>query len=151
MPTRRGIGLRKNDRELFSTSSARNIDRSAMPAHADCHLSQDLITGGEAKALIDQLEVVNVNDEQRKWPAIALGAHEFLLEPVVEVSMGVEAGQVVGNCQLLQLAHQCLKLSGPILLARVERLELVEHGSCRYFVECGSPPYHRSKSVIDRI
>ena len=50
-------------------------------------------------AIVDLLEVVDVDEAERQRPRLLLGPQQFALEPLVEVTVIAEPGQRIGQRQ----------------------------------------------------
>jgi hypothetical protein len=52
-----------------------------------------------AVAVVDVLEVVDVDEAERERVALLLGLRQLALEPLVEVAVGAEAGTIAPRCE----------------------------------------------------
>ena len=74
-------------------------------AHALGRLGEHGVAGEMADAVVDRLEVVEVEDDQREAPVVALGAGDLARERLVEVAAVVQPGQRVEVGELARLAE----------------------------------------------
>ena len=82
-----GRRLRQDDRELVAPDAAADVDGSDLVAHALGDLCQHGVAGEVADRVVDPLEVVEVDDQQREPAAVALGPQRLAAERVVEVAL----------------------------------------------------------------
>ena len=111
------VGARQQQRELLAAVARRQIvvagrgflQQLADPAQAD-------VAFDVAVAIVEQLEVVDVDHQQRDRATELAGALPFGGEPRVEAAPVGEAGQRVARRELLQVA-----VGGAQLAARARR------------------------------
>ena len=80
-------------------------------AQARRHLRQDLVAGRVPVPVVDLLEVVDVEQDEREREAFVLGLVQVVLEPLVEVAVVAEPGERVGERQahrLQRAVHRAL-------------------------------------------
>ena len=103
-----GVGERRlgqDDRELVAADAAGDVGRAHDVADALGRLGQHGVAGEVADAVVDRLEVVEVEDEQREPPVVALRAGDLARERLVEVAAVVQAGERVEVGELPRLAE----------------------------------------------
>ena len=76
---------------------AAETERLTALAEAARHLRQHAVARGVAEAVVDPLEVVDVDQADRHGHVLLLGLDQGLLEPLVEVAVVAEAGERVGE------------------------------------------------------
>src|SRR6266508_4977495 len=92
--------LRNYHRELVASHAARDVRRADDVANALRGLGQDCVPGQMADAVVDVLEVVEVEDDQGELALVAVGTgalpREGLVEeaPVVEAREGIQVGEL---------------------------------------------------------
>ena len=97
-----GGRLRQQDRELVPADAAGDVGRADDVLDALGGLGQHCVAGEVADPVVDRLEVVEVEDDQRQAPPIAVRAGDLACQrlvevaPVVESREGVEVGQLLG-------------------------------------------------------
>ena len=104
------VVLREQDRELVAAEP----ERLAALAEPSGDLRQHLVAGRVAEAVVDPLEVVDVDEAERQRQIVLLRRSELALQPLVEVAMVAEAGERVGEGE----PH---RRQGAVLRALVER------------------------------
>ena len=80
------------------------------------------------EAIVDRLQLVEIDEQDRELPAVAISAHQLVAEPDVKVATVVEAGQIIDPRQgsiadgvervLNGRRHVCGKDSQQLLVAR---------------------------------
>ena len=78
-------------------------ERLAAMAQAACDLDEDAVAGGMAVAVVDALEVVDVDDAERKRKALLVSSVEVALEALEEMPRVAEPGERVGQRELHRL------------------------------------------------
>ena len=96
--------LGQDHRELVAADAAGDVGRADDVADAVGRLGQDAVAGEVADAVVDRLEVVEVEDDERQAAAVALGAGDLAGERLVEVAAVVQAGERVEIGELAGLA-----------------------------------------------
>ena len=97
-----GFGLRQEQRELVAADAEGKIGSAQGAAKRTGRELQHLIALQVAEAIIDVLELVQVEDDDGQVLDVALGAVEFLVAVLVEKASIVEAGERVGGGVYLQ-------------------------------------------------
>ena len=105
--SRRPVALRRrlvagveHDRELVAAEPRQRVARPQRLLQARADLAQHLVAGVMAERVVELLEAVEVDQQQRD---LAVGVLDRLAEPVQQVAAVAEPGQVVGDG--LALAH----------------------------------------------
>ena len=83
----------EQQRELV-TAEPEGLAALAQPAR---HLREHAVAGGMAEAVVDLLEVVDVDEAQRQRRALLLGVEQLALEAFVEVAVVAESGEWIGE------------------------------------------------------
>ena len=97
--------LREDDRELVAADAAGDVRRADDVADPLRRLGEDAVAGEVADAVVDRLEVVEVEDDQREVPVVAVRAGDLARKGLVEVAAVVQAGQRVEVGELARLAE----------------------------------------------
>src|SRR5688572_22536049 len=84
------------------------------------HVLQDLVPDVVAEAVVDLLEVVDVDHDDPELPRLALGARDLLVEPLLEMGVVPEAGEAV----LVGLFVKARVLDGDRRVAREDLRDL---------------------------
>ena len=110
-------GVGHHDHELLAAIAARQIDGADIGSQAHSKLSQHLVADVVAVAVVDLLEVVDV-DQQAGDRVAAVGRplHQGLKLPV-HVAAIVQAGQLVGDSQLQRVVEIVAQIVGVALAA----------------------------------
>ena len=105
----------QEDGELV-TAEAEGLARLAQ---SRCHLREHRIAHWMAEAVVDALEIVDVDQAERKRPVVTQGLLELPRQPFVEMAVVPEPGQGIGQRQ----AHgsQCLQERPLVELDREQR------------------------------
>ena len=112
------VGLDEDDGELLAAIAAGGIGRPQPVLQDGCHRPQHFVADDMSVAVVDLLEVIDVDEQKRERALIALGPLYLQIEPLVEGPPVQEASQRVR-------VHQPLELPGPLghqLLQRCGRL-----------------------------
>jgi hypothetical protein len=91
-----GASFRKGDRELVAADPTRDVGRAQSRAQARRRLGEHAVARQMTDALVDRLEVVDVEDEQGEAAAVAMRARALAQERLVEEPPVAEAGERVG-------------------------------------------------------
>ena len=94
-------GLRQQDHKLVAAVAEREIDQAAGALHDLPDFRQQLGPDQVAVRVVDALEVVEVDEHQRKFVAVALRAVNLRLQNEIHVPRVVQAGAVVGDGQFV--------------------------------------------------
>ena len=95
----------QDHRELVAADAAGDVGVAHDLADALGDLGEHGVAGEVADAVVDRLEVVEVEDDQREPAVVALGARDLARERLVEVAAVVQAGQRVEVGVLARLAE----------------------------------------------
>ena len=74
-------------------------ERLAALAEVRVRLREHLVADGMAEAVVDQLELVDVDETEAERIVLRLRVGELALEPVVEVAVVPQPGQRIGQRQ----------------------------------------------------
>src|SRR6185295_2120134 len=72
-------------------------ERLATLAEALPHLAEHAVAGGMAEAIVDPLEVVDVDEAERERLVLLLGDRELALQALVEVPVVAEVRERIGE------------------------------------------------------
>ncbi len=89
------VSAREQERELVAAQA----EGLTPLAQAGRHLGQDLVPGRMTVAIVDLLEVVDVEQAERERKALVLRLVQVVLEPLVEVTVVSQARERVGERQ----------------------------------------------------
>ena len=92
----------QQDREFVATEARAGIAGADLGLGTPRHFLERLVAGQVAEAIVDLLEVVDVDHEARQRLARALRSRELLAQAVVEIAAVVPAGEEIGDAA----AHQ---------------------------------------------
>ena len=92
--------LREHDRELVAPDAARDVGRAHDVAHAGRRVREHAVPGEVPDLVVDRLEVVEVEDDQRQVAVVAVRAGDLARERLVEVAAVVQPGERVEVGQL---------------------------------------------------
>ena len=96
-------GLRKQGNELIAPVAEGVIDETEAVLDGDADFIQQAAADEVAVAVVDLLEVVEVEEEDAELVAEAGGAVDLGLDGVVEVARVVKSGAVIGDGEFLDL------------------------------------------------
>ena len=123
-----GVGhgrLREDDGELVAADAAGDVGRADDVAEPLGRLGEHGVAGEVADPVVDRLEVVEVEHDQRQLALVAIRAGHLPAQGLVEVAAVVEPGQRVHVGELAGLAEaRALSIAGPARLG--ELLELAQ-------------------------
>ena len=97
--------LGQDHRELVAADAAGDVGGADHLAHAHCRLGEHGVAGEVPDLVVHALEVVEVEDDQREPPVVAVRAGALARERLVEVPPVVEPGQRVEIGELPGLAE----------------------------------------------
>src|SRR5919106_3528386 len=106
------VGLGQDEHELLAAVAGEGVDVADAAGDPAPELDQHLVAPLVAEAIVDQLEVVDVQHEQGQDAAEAAGALDLLLEAAFEVAVVPGPGERVGDRQPLGLGVQPDVLDG---------------------------------------
>ncbi len=89
--------------ELVAPEPSRGVTRTRRARDALGNAQQELVSGAVAQAVVDELEVVEVEEEHGERPQVALMQLEGVGEPVAEERPVGQAGQPVVKSLMQQL------------------------------------------------
>src|SRR5438445_564714 len=87
------VEARQEKREFVAAEP----ERLAALAQPPGDLREDAVARGMAEAVVDPLEVVDVDQAERQRLRVVLGSDELALQPLVEVAMVAEPGERIGE------------------------------------------------------
>ncbi len=112
----------QQDREFVATEARAGVARANLRLGAPRDFLERLVARQVAEAIVDLLEVVDVDHEAGQRLAGALGARQLLAQPVVEVAPVVPAGEEIGDAA----AHQARTIHGVFQADRDDDTEVRE-------------------------
>ena len=98
----RDLRAGQQDRELVAAEARAGVARADLRLGAPRDFLQRLVARQVAEAIVDLLEVVDVDHQAGQRLAGALGARQFLAQPIVEIAAVVPAGEEIRDAA----AHQ---------------------------------------------
>ena len=104
------VGVRQDDRELVAAGAERAVAVAERVADRVRHAEQELVAGGVALAVVDDLEVVEVDEQEGDRDLVAPEEVELAVELLLERAVVPEAGQPVVERVLARLAVEDLEL-----------------------------------------
>src|SRR5262249_13572704 len=117
--------LRQHDGELVASDAAGDVRGSNDATDSPGRLREDGVAGEVADLVVDVLEVVQVEDDERELSVVAVRASDLACKRLVEEAAVVEPGQRVEVGELPRLAKATGVVDrGPGV--RSERLELAD-------------------------
>ncbi len=117
------VGQRQDDRELVAAEARHGVGIAQHAADAPGHPLQDAIAGVMAQRVVDLLEAVQVEQQQRDGCSLAVGDPRRLLEAIVQERPVRQLGQRV----VIRQVRQAL-LDAPALAPHARLAELALHG-----------------------
>ena len=113
------VGDRQHDRELIATQARHRVGVPEHPAHPRRDALQDAIAGMMPQRVVDRLEAVEVEDQQRERGARAVGDAQRLRETIVQQ----QAVRQIGQRVVIRQVRETL-LDAPPLAARAGLAQL---------------------------
>ena len=95
--------MREDDRELVAAEAGEEVGRAEGLAHGAAELGEDDVADGVPEAVVDLLEIVDIEHEQRERQRVDAGALDLLRQLTAEVALVPDAGEVVGVGEVLDL------------------------------------------------
>jgi len=109
----RRIGVGQQHHELFAAISRREIRGSLGFRGQNMRNGTQAVVAGRVSILVVEcLEMIEVDHQERQAGALAIGASPFLEQALVEAAAIGEAGEPVNSRQRLELSFQRLLLRG---------------------------------------
>ena len=103
----------KDDGELVSAVAGRDIELGAkLRAEHSGHLPQDGVAGQVPVTIVEGLEVIKVDHQQRHRRAVPPGPGDLLLKPLVVVAVVEQARETVGDRLVLHAPVEARVLDG---------------------------------------
>src|ERR1051326_7125931 len=97
------VRVREDDRELVAAEAGEEVGRAQRLAHGAAELGEDDVADGVAERIVDLLEVVDVEHQERERQRVDAGALDLLRQLPAEVALVPDAGEVVGVGEVLDL------------------------------------------------
>ncbi len=104
------VGLRKDHRKLVTTGPGHHVGLAQTAADGSRQLHDEAVAGGVPERVVDELEPVEVERQQRPAGPVAVGPREGQLELDLKAATVVQAGQRVVVGEVAQLALKALAL-----------------------------------------
>ena len=92
-----GIRVRHQDGEFVAADPEGAVGRADGRDRQAAHLGQQLVAGGMAGCVVDELEVVEIDQHEREGRGVATRVLELAVELLVERAMVAEPGQRVSQ------------------------------------------------------
>ena len=142
-PATRRVRLGQQRHELVAAVAGRDVDLANAAADGVGDAPQDLVAGDVAEAVVDRLQVVEIQHDQAERPAGPVAARDLALEGREEEGPVVQAGERVHG------RHPDRRVARPALLAPDR------HADVRQQVQAGQVDQHlheraRARSLVDR-
>ena len=96
-----GVGLGQHDRELLAAVAGDDVDLAHDRRQHPAELGERRVAGDVTVRVVEALEVVGVDHEQRQVLAVALRARDLVVEPLLQVAVVAQAGELVGDREAL--------------------------------------------------
>ena len=110
---RRGaVGLRQDHHELVAAVARGDVGVAHRGADQEADLAQRAAAAQVAVGVVDRLEAVEVDEQQRQRAAVAVDQLQLAVERLVEVAEVVERRDLVGDRHLARLLQQAHVLEG---------------------------------------
>ena len=93
-------GLGKQKCDLLAAEAGSQIDRSHGAPDDLAYRTQDIVARIVTVAIVDALEVIDVDEDQRHRSAIPVDCVEHVSEPLVERATIRQAGEWIRECAL---------------------------------------------------
>ncbi len=97
-----GVGLRQNDHKFFAAITGEGVDVPHVSLQKGSDLSEYLVAYMVSTLIVQELETVDVDHEQRQRRAFAFSALDFQIQLLLEVASGAKAGEIVRKRKLKQ-------------------------------------------------
>ena len=91
------VGVDEDDRELLAAVARDEIHAPRQPPEFGGERLEDPVPEGVAVGVVDPLEVVDVQQQQRERLLVAIAAIEFVGQPLLEPAVVVQPGEAVGH------------------------------------------------------
>jgi hypothetical protein len=98
------VGAHQRDRELVAAHPPRDVARAQLGLEVLRELHERLVADRVAPRVVDLLEAVEVEDDDRHRVVLARGAAQLGVEPIVERPLVGEAGERILVGELLELS-----------------------------------------------
>lgn len=101
-----------DEEELVAAEAPDRVAGTQRPLEARGHLLEQPVTGGVAEAVVDHLEVVQVDEQHRERDSQPSQAPQSLLDPVEQERPVGQAGEPVVQCLVLEGGLEVAALDG---------------------------------------
>ena len=91
----RRLGAGQQDREFVATETRTGVAGTNLGLGAPCHFLERLVTGKVTEAIVDLLEMIDVDHQAGQCLAAAFGTRQLFAQPIVEITPVVPAGQEI--------------------------------------------------------
>src|SRR5688572_25192469 len=91
----RDLGAREQDREFIAAEARTGVARADLALRAPRDFFESLVAGQMTKAVVDLLEMIDVDHQAGQRLSRSFRARELLAQAVVEIAAVVPAGQEV--------------------------------------------------------
>jgi len=95
-------GLRQQDHEFFTAKTSERIAQAQFLFDSAGHLAQYIVAALMAEAVVDALEMVDIDEQARQGRAVPLRAADFFLHALFQIAAVVDAGQLVGQADMFE-------------------------------------------------
>src|SRR5215471_12989486 len=99
-------GLRQHQGKLVATVASGSIDCATMNPQNVCQAAQGPAANQVAVRVVDFFQSVEIEEQDREGPAIAIGALGFCFEHVEQPPVICQAGERIADGQVLDLLEQ---------------------------------------------
>jgi hypothetical protein len=99
----RRVGLREHEQELLAAVARGEVGAAQRGAEDRRESTQNLVAGQVPEGVVEALEVIDVDHRHRQRPPVAPAALDLGLERLHQVLAVRQAGEAVGDRQLVQL------------------------------------------------
>src|SRR5881409_4108193 len=97
MPAARAVGFGQHTRELVAAVARHEIGSPQLTLENGADLPQDAVACRMAEPVVDLVQVIDVDDDEREMQGIAPRALELVAQPPVERIERRAAGHLVGR------------------------------------------------------
>jgi hypothetical protein len=128
-----GVGVGQQQREFLAAQARDRVVRAHHVDERARRAAQHLVAVGMAMGVVDRLEVVEVQRDDRDRPPVARGARQLLPASEMERALIRQAGERILGCLALQAFDQARVRQRDRRLRRVgaERRGVVRQEDCR--------------------
>jgi hypothetical protein len=112
------VGIRHQDHEFLAAVARQGVDRSHVVANDLHQVNQGFVTAGVAQAVIELLEIVDVEQGQRQHFVLASDAGDLARQSLVESTAVEDVGQGSWRAEALACWSSSCSLTSSALVAR---------------------------------